>query len=236
MVNFSDISKKAMDYERFGISREESLGLLNEYISNRNMIKHCLATEAIMRSLATRLNADEDQWGLAGLLHDLDVETHPDLSVHTQETIKILSEKGADPDIIDAIRMHNEKAHDAKRHTIFHHALAAGETITGLVIATALVYPDKKLGSVKPKSVRKRFKEKAFARGADREIIKECEHLGLEINEFCDLALAAMQALPMIWKCRSVCQKMFLLKETSLTAIDMRRQQYESNSKLCSGL
>jgi predicted hydrolase (HD superfamily) len=89
--------------------------------------------------------------------------------------------------------MHNEKAHGLKRHTPFHHALAAGETITGLVTATALVYPDKKLRSVKPKSVRKRFKEKAFAKGADREIIMECKHLGLEVNEFCDLALAAMQ-------------------------------------------
>ena len=89
--------------------------------------------------------------------------------------------------------MHNEQAHGMPRSTTFHHALAAGETITGLVTATALVYPDKKLSSVKPKSVQKRFKEKAFAKGADRNIIKECEKLGLEINEFCDLALSAMQ-------------------------------------------
>ncbi len=107
--------------------------------------------------------------------------------------MQILNSLGVDAEIIDAIRMHNEKAHGEPRQTTFHHALAAGETITGLVTATALVYPDKKLSSVKPKSVRKRIKEKAFARGADREIIRECEKLGLEINEFCDLALAAMQ-------------------------------------------
>lgn len=182
-----------MNYEQFGISREQALQLLEQHIDNPNMIKHCLATEAVMRALARRLDADQDQWGLAGLLHDLDVEKQPDLKVHTNETVQVLSDRGVDPEIIDAIRMHNEKAHGKKRNSTFHHALAAGETITGLVTATALVYPDKKLSSVKPKSVCKRFKEKAFAKGADREIIRECEKLGMEINEFCDLALAAMQ-------------------------------------------
>ena len=91
--------------------------------------------------------------------------------------------------------MHNEHAHDDKRSEHFHHALAAGETITGLVIAAALVYPDKKLGSVKPKSVRKRYKEKQFAAGANREIIAECELIGLAIPEFCDLCLEAMQGI-----------------------------------------
>jgi len=182
-----------MNYQQFGISRDEALELLGQYIANQNMIKHCLATEAVMRALARRLDADEDQWGLAGLLHDLDVEKQPDLRTHTNETAQVLTAKGVDPEIIEAIRMHNEKAHGRKRSAKFHHALAAGETITGLVTATALVYPDKKLSSVKTKSVRKRFREKAFAKGADREIISECEQLDLEINEFCDLALRAMQ-------------------------------------------
>ena len=184
-----------MDYKQFGISRDNALQLLEQYIQNKNLIKHCLATEAVLRALAKRLDENQDKWGLAGLLHDLDVETQPDLSVHTSETVQVLSDKGINPEIIDAIRMHNEKAHDQKRHTLFHHALAAGETITGLVTATALVYPDKKLQSVKPKSVRKRFKEKAFAKGANREIIKECEKLGMEVNDFCDLALEAMQGI-----------------------------------------
>lgn len=177
----------------YGITREQSLELLHEKLQNSNMIKHCLASEAVMRALARKFDEDEEKWGLAGLLHDLDAETQPDLSTHTNETVEILNKHGVDPEIIDAIRMHNEKAHGDKRSTRFHHALAAGETITGLIIATALVYPDKKLTSVKPKSVRKRFKEKAFARGADREIIRECEQIGLEVNEFCDLALVAMQ-------------------------------------------
>ena len=184
-----------MSYEQFGMSRDAALQLLEQHITNKNMIKHCLASEAVLRALAERLDKDVDQWGLAGLLHDLDVESQPDLATHTSETVEILSGLGVDAEIIDAIRMHNEKAHGETRQTTFHHAMAAGETITGLVTATALVYPDKKLNSVKPKSVRKRFKEKAFARGADREIIRECEKLGLEINEFCDLALAAMQKI-----------------------------------------
>ncbi len=171
------------------------MALLQEQVSSPNMIKHCLATEAVLKGLAVHLGEDQEKWGLAGLLHDLDVETHQDLAVHTHGTVQILKERGVNDEIIDSIRLHNEEAHSDKRSTLFHHALAAGETITGLVTATALVYPDKKLASVKPKSVRKRFKEKGFARGANREIIRECEKLGMEVNEFCDLALAAMLSI-----------------------------------------
>ena len=184
-----------MTTEKYGISRDQALELVREHITNQNMMNHCLASEAVLRSLARHLGEDEEKWGLAGLLHDLDVERQPDLSSHTHETVEILTDRGIDPEIIEAIRLHNEMAHEDQRSTLFHHGLAAGETITGLVVATALVYPDKKLASVKPKSVRKRYKEKAFARGARREIIAECSHLGLEVNEFCDLALAAMQEI-----------------------------------------
>ncbi len=177
----------------YGINREQTLKLLHEYLENENMIKHSLASEAVMRELAGHLGEDREKWGLAGLLHDLDVEKQPDLKYHTKETVTLLSQCGVMPEIIDAVAMHNEKAHDRKRSTLFQHALAASETITGLVIATALVYPDKKLSSVKPKSVRKRFKEKAFARGANKAIIAECKHLGLTVNEFCDLSLQALQ-------------------------------------------
>lgn len=99
-----------------------------------------------MRSLAAHLGEDAEKWGLAGLLHDLDAESHPDLDIHTRETVRILAEMGVDPEIIEAIRLHNLQAHPGEeRSTQFHHALAAGETVTGLVIATALVYPDKTL-------------------------------------------------------------------------------------------
>ena len=184
-----------MDYEKYGISREEALDLLNAHITNPNMIKHCLATEAVMRALPIHFGEDPEKWGLAGLLHDLDAESQPDLNHHTRETETVLTRLGVDPEIIGAIGMHNETARERRRNSTFEHALAAGETITGLITATAMVYPDKKLASVKPKSVRKRIKEKAFAAGADRDIIRECEMIGLPLEQFCDLCLEAMQSI-----------------------------------------
>lgn len=179
-----------------GILREKALELVREHIHNENLFKHCLASEAVLRAMAARLGEDVEKWGLAGLLHDLDSETHPDLAVHTQETVRILAGLGVHAEIIEAIRLHNPKAHPGEtRTTVFQHALAAGETITGMVIATALVQPDKKLASVKPKSVKKRMKEKAFARGANRETIMECEMIGIPIADFCTLSVAAMQEI-----------------------------------------
>ncbi len=180
----------------YGITRSEALALLQEHVKAPNMLKHCLASEAVMRRLAEHVGEDPEKWGLAGLLHDLDAETHTDLAVHTTETAQILREKGVDGEIVEAIRLHNETAHPGEqRNTQFQHLLAAGETITGLIVATALVYPDKKLASVKPKSVRKRIKEKLFAAGANRDVIRECEVVGIPLAEFCDLSLAAMQEI-----------------------------------------
>jgi putative nucleotidyltransferase with HDIG domain len=179
----------------YGITREEALALVNARLENPNLIKHCLATEAVMRVLALRFNEDPEKWGLAGLLHDLDAETQPDLEIHTKETEELLRQKGIDEEIIETIGMHNETARDRKRASVFEHALAAGETITGLIVATALVYPDKKLASVKPKSVRKRIKEKAFAAGANRDIIRECEIIDIPLDEFCNICLEAMQGI-----------------------------------------
>lgn len=180
----------------YGIDRDRAMELLEQHLSNPNMIKHCLASEAVMRGLARHFGEDEELWGLTGLLHDLDAEaTAEDLALHTHQTVEVLRQEGVAEEIIEAIRMHNEAAHDDKRSERFHHALAAGETITGLITATALVYPDQKLSSVKPKSVRKRIKEKAFAAGANRDIIRECELIDLPIADFCDLCLEAMQGI-----------------------------------------
>ena len=182
-----------MDY---GITREEALALLKEHVQNPNMVKHCLAAEAVMGALAQGLGEDREKWALAGLLHDLDAEmVDNDLSRHTLETVRILQEKGVAPEIVEAIKRHNEKAHGEKRHEPFHYALAAGETITGLIIATTLVYPDKKLKSVKPKSIKKRMKEKSFAASVNRETIMECEKLGMDLEEFSRICLIAMQGI-----------------------------------------
>ena len=158
------------------------------------MIAHCLASEAVMRTVARKLGQDENIWGLAGLLHDLDVEiTNADPKVHALKSAEILSELAYDTEMIDAIRMHNEEATGMERSTLFQHALAASETITGLIVATTLVYPDKKIASVKAKSVVKRMKEKAFAASVRREHILECEMIGIPLPEFAQLSVDAMK-------------------------------------------
>lgn len=178
------------------LPRAQALDLLHRHVTTPSMIRHSLASEAVMRALAERLGENPEVWGQAGLLHDLDIETTgTDLARHTHRTVEILVGLGMAEQIVEAIRLHNEMAHDDRRSLPFHHALAASETITGLILATAMVYPDKKLTSVVPKSVRKRMKEKAFAAGANREIILECERLGISIDEFCALALSAMQSI-----------------------------------------
>jgi putative nucleotidyltransferase with HDIG domain len=175
------------------IDRSMALELLHRYVKNEKMICHCLASEAVMRGLARKLGRDEEAWGLAGLLHDLDVEvTHADPAVHGTQTEVLLEGYDIDPDILDAIRMHNEYSSGSQRHTEFQHALAAGETITGLIFATTYVYPEKKLAVVKPRSVVKRMKERMFAASVKRENIMECEKIGIPIEEFAALAIESM--------------------------------------------
>jgi putative nucleotidyltransferase with HDIG domain len=165
------------------LTYETAIGLLHQYVKNDKMIYHCLASEAVMRALAIRLGEDEDKWGMAGLLHDLDVETtNADPLVHGTKTEVLLKDYDVNADILDAIRMHNEVSAGKERTTKFQHALAAGETITGLIFATTYVYPDRKLTSVKSKSVVKRMKEKMFAASVKRENILECEKIGIPIE------------------------------------------------------
>ena len=179
------------------IDRGKALELVKKYIKTENMIRHCLASEAVMKALAKALGEDNNKWGMAGLLHDIDVEvTNADLNIHTKEAVKILTHEGIDEDIIEAIRLHNEIAHPGeKRYTKIQHALAAAETITGLIVATALVYPDKKLSVVKPKSIIKRMNETAFARSVNRDIIRECEKIDIELSRFVEISLKAMQEI-----------------------------------------
>lgn len=175
------------------MTRSEAIKLLHQYIKSPNMLNHCYASEAVMRGIAKQLGRDEDKWGLAGLLHDLDVEiVNADMYVHGKETARILTELNMDLEIVDAIRMHNEFSAGEKRSKEFQHALAAGETITGLIVATTLVYPDKKLASIKPKSVVKRMKEKKFAASVSRENILECELIGIPLPEFVEISIDAM--------------------------------------------
>ncbi len=175
------------------ITRDEALKMLGENVKAENMLKHSLASEVVMRAVAKHLGKNEDEWGIAGLLHDIDVEiTNADPYTHGPYAEKLLSGKVTD-EMLDAIVMHNEVATGKERTTEFQHALAAGETITGLITATTLVYPDKKLSSVKTKSVTKRMKQKAFAASVKRENILECEKIGIPLPEFADIAVNAMR-------------------------------------------
>ncbi len=177
-------------------TRDYYIDLLNKHITNPKMIAHCLASEAVLMALARRFGEDEQKWGIAGLLHDIDVEwTEGDSNRHALEGAELLRNEGLPNDAVDAIMMHNEMATGKDRTTQFQHALAAGETITGLIFATALVYPDKKIASVKPKSVVKRMKEKAFAASVNRDTIMECEKIGIPIADFAELSIEALKPI-----------------------------------------
>jgi putative nucleotidyltransferase with HDIG domain len=178
------------------LSREDALSMLHRYVKNEKTVVHCLASEAVMRALARRLGEDEERWGLTGLLHDIDVEvTNADPKVHALKAGELLSEFDLDGEMLDAIRMHNEDATGVPRTTLFQHALAAGETITGLIYATTLVYPDRKIAGVRYKSVQKRMKEKAFAASVKREHILECEKIGIPLEEFIQISVDAMREI-----------------------------------------
>jgi putative nucleotidyltransferase with HDIG domain len=174
-------------------SRDYYIGLLKEHVSNPKMVAHSLASESVLRALAHKFGENQDVWGVAGLLHDIDVEiTGGDSLKHGPVGADMLLNEEVPSEAIEAIRLHNEKATGIKRSSVFQHALAAGETITGLIFAVALVYPDKKISSVKVKSVVKRMKEKLFAASVNRDTILECEEIGLHLDEFVELALEAL--------------------------------------------
>ena len=146
-----------------------------------------------MRSLAARLGGGVDEWGLAGLLHDLDFEETKDTpEKHGLATAELMTEKGFPPHAVQAVKAHNAEGLGLERQGAFDFALTSAEQVTGLIVATALVMPDKKLASVKAKSVAKRMKEKSFARQVDRELIMLCEKLDLPLPDFIELSLAAM--------------------------------------------
>ncbi len=177
------------------IKREDALKLLEENLSNRNLIRHCLSAEAVMRALAEDRGENVEQWGLAGLLHDLDYEkTVNDHPEHGLVTASMLEGKLPE-ESIHAIKSHNYENNGVERSSDFDYLLAAGESITGLIVAVALVYPDKKLQPVKLKSVLKRMNMNAFARSVPRETIRDCSKAGYELKEFISLSLEAMKGI-----------------------------------------
>jgi len=177
------------------MDREEALDSIQANVENENLIKHMLATEAVMRAMAVKLGKDEEAWGLAGLLHDIDVElTEGDMSDHSKLGADLVREMGVGEEIAHAILCHNE-AHGVPIETKMDRALFCVDPLTGLITAAALILPDKKLASLKVKSVRKRFKEKSFAAGANREQIATCSELNIELDELIEMGVRAMQEI-----------------------------------------
>jgi putative nucleotidyltransferase with HDIG domain len=175
------------------MNREEVIDSIESNVENRNLIKHMLATEAILRNLAKKLDENEEEWGLTGLVHDIDIElTKGDMNKHSKLGADLVRELGASEKVVHAVLCHNEQ-HGINCRTKLDRALFCSDPLTGLITAAALVRPDKKLAGVKARSVKKRFKEKSFAAGAKREQIATCSELGLELDEFIELGLEAMK-------------------------------------------
>ena len=177
------------------MTRKEALESIKTNVQNGNLIKHMLATEAIMRALARRFGEDEEEWGLTGLLHDIDMElTEGDMTSHSKLGADLARELGASEAMAHAILCHNE-AHGIPRETKLDKALFCADPLTGLITAAALVRPDKKLAGLGAKSVEKKFKQKSFAAGVNRQQIATCSEIELELGEFIELGLKAMQGI-----------------------------------------
>lgn len=175
------------------MEREEALELVKKHLKNKNLIKHSLAVEACMKAMASRLNKDVEKWGLAGILHDLDYEiTEKSPELHTTETVKILKEIGIEPDIINTIQAHAGKV---PCQSEMEWAIFSIDPLTGLVIAATLMHPSKKLKEVDLGFVKRRYKEKSFARGARREDIEQIKNIGMDLDEFISICLEAMQGI-----------------------------------------
>lgn len=175
------------------MAREEALALLHDKILSEPLRKHALASEAIMRRLAEHFEEDPELWGLTGLLHDLDLESvDEDMTRHGLVTAQWLAERDFPAEACEAIKAHNGDILGIEPETRLAIALTAAESISGLVAATALVYPSRKVADVKVKSLRKRMKEKRFAANVSRERIAYHEKLGLDFDTFAALAVDGM--------------------------------------------
>ncbi len=179
------------------ITYSEARGIFNKYVKTPYLIKHMRETEMIMRRLADHFGADEEFWGITGLLHDIDLDViGDDLKRHGYETIELLKKEGYEiPLMFDAILSHTEGLTDAKRTVDFHYVLAAAENITGMITAYVLILPDKKIAEVKASSVKKRLKQLRFAASVNREFIYDIEKTGISLDEFLAISISAMQEI-----------------------------------------
>jgi len=178
------------------MTREEALSVVNEYVKSESLIRHMFCVEAAMRFYAEKFGEDVDAWGLAGLLHDFDWEIHPTAEQHPIEGAPILRERGVDEMIVRAILSHGDNTGIA-RETAMEKALNACDEITGLITAVALVRPSRSILDLEPSSVKKKWKDKAFAAGTDRAgMEKAAEEFGVDLwGEHVGNVIAAMRRI-----------------------------------------
>jgi putative nucleotidyltransferase with HDIG domain len=177
------------------MNREEALAIVNEYIKNQNLVRHMLAVEAAMRFYARKYGENEELWGLTGLLHDFDWEIHPTLEHHPQDGAPILRARGVPEPIVRAILSHADHT-GVPRESRMEKALYACDEITGLITAVALVRPSRSLADLEVSSVRKKWKDKAFAAGAERpEIERATVDFGVELWEHVGNVTLAMRSI-----------------------------------------
>ena len=174
-------------------TRSEAFELLKEYNKTESLIKHALAVEGVMRYMARKRQADEEKWGLIGLIHDLDYEQFPEQ--HCKKTEEILRKNNWPEEYIRAVISHGWGiCTDVKPESEMEKVLYAIDELTGLVVTTALVRPSKSVMDVKPKSVKKKWKDKRFAAGVDRSIIENgAQMLGVEVSDLIVDTIAGMQ-------------------------------------------
>lgn len=177
------------------MERVQAFEELTARLTNRNLVKHSLAVEAIMREFAAYYKEDVDKWGLAGLFHDIDYDrTAGDPSQHGLVGAEILEGLDVDGSIIYAVKAHNDY-HGIQRRRKMDKVLYAADPTSGLITASALILPSKKLEDVDLEFLMKRFNEKGFAKGAGREQIKSCEELGMTLAQFLEISLTAMKQI-----------------------------------------
>jgi len=177
------------------MTREEALDLVHEYVKNEGLVRHMLSVEGAMRFYAEKFGEDVERWGVIGLLHDFDWEIHPTLDQHPQDGAPILRERGVPEDIIQDILSHADHL-NMPRDTRVRKAICACDEITGLITAVALVRPSRSLYDLEPSSVKKKWKDKAFAAGTSRdEMAHAAQEFGVELWEHVDNVIQAMRRI-----------------------------------------
>ncbi|HKR08996.1 MAG TPA: HD domain-containing protein [Gemmatimonadaceae bacterium] len=180
-------------------SRDDTLALMHEYTQSDSLRKHMLAVEGAMRAYARKFGEDEERWGITGLIHDFDYERYPNSAhsateEHPAEGVRILRARGYPEDILEAILGHAQYC-DTPRASQMAKTLFAVDELTGLITATALVRPTKSVHEVDARSVRKKMKDKAFARGVNRDdVVNGANELGVDLDEHISFVIASMQS------------------------------------------